>query len=119
MNRRQILLLINTKSRKGSISDSVIREKCKELGLGVVNDKNYEVSEFCSAIDRYAHELDAVVVAGGDGSLNACLPAMLKHKLTFGIIPLGTSNNLARNLKIPLDLDEAIKIIRDGKLKQI
>ena len=48
-----------------------------------------------------------IVVAGGDGSLHAVVTALhRRHELasrTLGLIPLGTGNDFARTLGIPLD----------------
>ena len=58
------------------------------------------------------------VAAGGDGTINAVANAILRsgHSATrpLGILPLGTLNHLARDLKVPLDLALAAKVIRDG-----
>ena len=49
----------------------------------------------------------SIVVAGGDGSLHAVITALhRRHELaerTLGLIPLGTGNDFARALEIPLD----------------
>ena len=51
------------------------------------------------------------MVAGGDGSLHAVVTALhRRHELaerTLGLIPLGTGNDFARALDIPLDPAEA------------
>jgi YegS/Rv2252/BmrU family lipid kinase len=60
-----------------------------------------------------------IVVAGGDGTVNSCLPALLKCDCTVGIIPLGTANDLARTLGLPIDPVEAAAIIGGQATRRI
>ena len=39
-----------------------------------------------------------VVLVGGDGTFNRCLPALLERALVVGLVPLGSGNDLARAL---------------------
>ena len=56
-----------------------------------------------------------LVVAGGDGSLHGVVAALHARselgKCPLGLIPLGTGNDLARGLGIPLDPEDAARII--------
>jgi diacylglycerol kinase (ATP) len=60
-----------------------------------------------------------VIAAGGDGTIHSVATGLIGTKGTLGIIPLGTMNNIARSLKIPEDIDEACKIIAQGKMQSI
>ena len=62
---------------------------------------------------------DAIVVAGGDGTLNGALPALIEAGKPVGILPLGTANDLARTLGIPPNPAEAAAVISSGSLKRI
>ena len=61
----------------------------------------------------------SIVVAGGDGSLHAVVSALhRRHELaerTLGLIPLGTGNDFARALGIPLDPGEAAAALLSGQ----
>lgn len=66
-----------------------------------------------------ARGVDAVVVAGGDGTI-ACGAQMLAGTdIAFGILPLGTMNMLARDIGIPTDLTAAIAALADGVERRI
>ncbi len=56
---------------------------------------------------------------GGDGSLNEVSRALIGSKSTMAIIPTGSGNGLARHLKIPLDIKNALEIINKGKTTTI
>jgi diacylglycerol kinase (ATP) len=60
-----------------------------------------------------------VIVAGGDGTINAALPALMGTEFPLAIIPLGTLNVLARELGVPLDLDAAIRVAINGRVRRI
>lgn len=58
-----------------------------------------------------------LIVLGGDGTVNEALQGIVfSKKLVFGYIPTGSSNDLARDLKIPKDPIKALdKILLHGK----
>src|SRR5438876_5590696 len=49
-----------------------------------------------------------VVPAGGDGTVGAAANAVIATPAVLGIIPLGTSNDFARSIKIPMSVDKAV-----------
>jgi len=63
-----------------------------------------------------------ILVAGGDGTLGEVINGLARAQGDgpwgpLGIIPLGTANDLACNLKLPLDLPSAAKVIAAGKTR--
>lgn len=62
---------------------------------------------------------DLVVAAGGDGTVNEVANGLAGSNTPMGIIPLGTVNVLARELKIPLFTSKAIKTIAEGTPRPI
>ncbi len=70
-------------------------------------------------IREYRDRTDMVIVAGGDGALNAAADAIVETGLPLGILPLGTANDLARTLAIPTDLENACQIIAAGNTRRI
>lgn len=108
MAQFRTLFLLNAKSRRGKDQGEALRSELEKHGMSVVNQEDFDPKDFASTIERFAGSVDLVPVAGGDGSMNAALEGLLKTKLPLAVIPLGTSNNLARNLGIPLDPVEAI-----------
>lgn len=64
---------------------------------------------------------DTYFVVGGDGTINEAINglARLANPLQFGFLPLGTANDLARALKIPLDPAKAIAAYKHFHQQQI
>jgi diacylglycerol kinase (ATP) len=60
---------------------------------------------------RLRGDLDAVVAAGGDGTVSAVIDGLAGQSIPLGIIPTGTANLIARELNIPLDAQEAAALI--------
>jgi YegS/Rv2252/BmrU family lipid kinase len=55
-----------------------------------------------------------VVAAGGDGTINTVASALVGTGKPLGVLPLGTLNHFAKDLKIPLDLEAAVETILEG-----
>jgi diacylglycerol kinase (ATP) len=113
------LLLINRHARQGQKSLSEAIEYLKTLGFDLIEESTEDPKHLAEVIFRYQHQVDLVIVGGGDGTLNAAVDALVDTQLPLGILPLGTANDLARTLEIPNSLSEACKIIADGNLRRI
>jgi diacylglycerol kinase family enzyme len=66
-----------------------------------------------------AGEIDAIVAGGGDGTIHTVASAVAGTDIPLGIIPLGTLNHFAKDLKIPLLIDAAVAVIADGMHRSI
>jgi len=64
--------------------------------------------------DELANTPSVVVAAGGDGTISEVAEALIGTDTRLGIIPVGTANVFARELGIPLDLEEACALL-DGE----
>ena len=68
------------------------------------------------AADEHA---DIVIAAGGDGTIHAVASGLIERESVLGIIAMGTMNNLAHSLGIPVTIDEACKVIAQGETHSI
>jgi diacylglycerol kinase family enzyme len=63
--------------------------------------------------------IDLVVAAGGDGLVGGVIAHTITGNLPVGIIPLGTANDVARTVEIPLDPTLAAEVIAYGKIMEV
>jgi diacylglycerol kinase family enzyme len=64
-------------------------------------------------------EIDAIVVGGGDGSIRTVAGVLADTGLPLGVLPLGTLNHFAKDLGIPLKVEEAAATIAAGHTRVI
>lgn len=96
-------------------------------------DNNFDVDQFDYKIvqikyhghieeiakQAVADKLDLVIIAGGDGSVNAVAQQLINTNTAMGIIPTGSGNGLARHLKIPLLPQHAIQLYDNYRIENI
>jgi diacylglycerol kinase (ATP) len=109
------LLIVNRHSRSGTGDLSPALEVLATNGIRVIErqcDRSHEVP---AVIRGECANVDLVILAGGDGTMNAASDALVECRLPFGVLPTGTANDLARTLQIPTDLAEAAAVITGGR----
>jgi diacylglycerol kinase (ATP) len=60
-----------------------------------------------------------VIVAAGDGTIAEVAAQLIGSSTALGIVPIGTMNNVARSLGIPLTIDDACALIGMGTTRHI
>jgi diacylglycerol kinase (ATP) len=113
------LLIVNPHSRRGKEHSLEVRRRLGGLGLELVAEEAGLEQDPPELIRRHRAEINRVVVAGGDGTLNAAVQGLVGTGLPLAIVPLGTANNLARTLEIPLTIPEACEVAVRGTRRRI
>jgi YegS/Rv2252/BmrU family lipid kinase len=74
-----------------------------------------------SSLQHYIQTItpDRVVAVGGDGTVKMVTELLKETSIPLGIIPAGSANGMAKELAIPLVIEEAIKIIMEGKSEKV
>jgi diacylglycerol kinase (ATP) len=113
------LVLINEKSSHGraqlDAGLSALYQADFELIIARVGDP----AEICRQIRDRAQDIDFVILGGGDGTMHHALPALLATDAPLAVLPMGTANDLARTLRIPLDPVQALAEIPHGRVHAI
>ena len=95
--------------RQGLVSRGVLAEVRQVPGP--------ELAEAAKA--AAASGVDAVVMAGGDGTISAGAGALAGGRCALGVIPFGTLNHFARDAGIPGEIDEAVAVVAAGHTRAI
>jgi diacylglycerol kinase family enzyme len=72
-----------------------------------------------AAEDAVRSGCDTLVAGGGDGTINIAASVVIGRQIPLGVIPLGTLNHFAKDLGIPLDVEEAAKVVLEGVICQV
>ncbi|MBY0432027.1 MAG: lipid kinase, partial [Rhodospirillales bacterium] len=111
--------MINRKSRSGSADLSEAQLRLEARGIQLVRLPANCPEELNGALTVHGGGADLVILAGGDGTLNAAAEGLLRCGRPLGILPMGTANDLARTLGIPTDLAGACDVIAQGRTRTI
>jgi len=90
---------------------------------GITDPLWYEVRKSCQA-PEYARRAaasgaDVIFVWGGDGTVQRCIDAVAGTDAAVAILPAGTANLLAANLRVPRDLAAAVQVGLHGDRRRL
>lgn len=112
--KRKILFLANP------VSGIRGKEKIHKIIQQLLDKNRFDYTWMYTSYAGHGQELarqavkdrvDAVVVVGGDGSVNEVASALVHTGVALGIIPCGSGNGFARHMKIPLSTRKCVKMI--------
>jgi diacylglycerol kinase family enzyme len=72
-----------------------------------------------AARDALRSDIDGIIAGGGDGTLNTIANVLCGSGKAYGVLPLGTHNHFAKDLGIPLDLEQAVAAIAAGEATEL
>jgi diacylglycerol kinase (ATP) len=120
---QEVLFLVNPQAGGGRAGRIDWREVCASLHVPcqfvisqTAADALFSASQFCQSGG------EVLVVAGGDGSVHAVLPALVNSPTALALLPVGTSNVLARELGYPLGrkaVSGCLQALRTGTLRRM
>jgi len=123
MTLRRVLLIANVGAGSAPEEDGARRERVEAAfaACGVELIARWlPGSELAAAVRGAASlDVDAVVAAGGDGTINTVARALAGSGMPLGIVPCGTLNHFAKDLGLPLDPEGAAKVIAAGHVRHV
>lgn len=117
MTRQRALLIVNPISgtaSKDGVSE-LVNQRLNPLGFSVdtmVTAGPADATEF--ARKACSEGYHTVLACGGDGTVNEIAAALRGSSVALGILPCGSGNGLARHLGIPMDVEQALKVVETG-----
>lgn len=112
-------MIVNPKSgtRRKEGLDTMVRSILSPDGVGLdVVPTRYAGHASELAIEAVKEGYDAIVAAGGDGTVNEVASSLCGTGVPLGIIPCGSGNGLARSLGIPNDFEGAVKYMQNSRV---
>src|SRR4051812_34210334 len=112
--RRRIAAIVNAGSGAGH-GDAIVgllQESFARFGAHVDVRVVHDEASIAKALDdARAAKADAIVAGGGDGTVSRVAGDLAGTGLAFGVLPLGTLNHFAKDLGVPLELEDAVGTI--------
>jgi diacylglycerol kinase family enzyme len=118
----QALAILNARSGNGSDAARAdeVRSLCAEAGLDTEIVLAEDGDAMLSAVQRARDSgIRLVIAGGGDGTQSAIASELVGSGIVQGVLPLGTLNHFARDLGIPLKLQDAIRTLVDGRVLDV
>ncbi len=118
-SQRVIVVHSPHSGRSSKLSEAITY--LKQTGLEVVNTISIAELDDLPAQGTTWKEsgIDVAVAAGGDGLVGGVITHIAESGLPLGILPLGTSNDVARAFHIPQDIQAAVQVIAQGKEQKV
>lgn len=92
----------------------------REHGLDLVHSPTAGPGHATEIVKSHlAQGIDVVAVYGGDGTVSEVACGLVGSEVPLAVLPGGTSNVLARELSIPLDLEGAEKLLLEGRPRNV
>lgn len=105
--------------RSGHLSESLAH--LRDMGISVL--QSISVADLDALPPQGAtwkeQGAEVAIAAGGDGLVGGVISHMAGSGLPLGILPLGTGNDIARTLRIPLDIAAAAQVIATGAIQDV
>jgi diacylglycerol kinase (ATP) len=115
MAGKRALMIVNPRARRGSAPIDTATGVFEKAGLELEIASPSDGENASELIARRADHVDFAIIGGGDGTLNAAAAGLVYTGLPLGVLPLGTANDFARTLGLPLDPVKAAELIVAGR----
>lgn len=115
------VLVVNARSRRAGRVAAELPDLLHAAGVRLVATHLVEdPTELKDIVEQVlAGEPDLLVFAGGDGSAATAVALLADRDSALGLLPLGTTNNFARSLKLPLSPARAVGVLRTGRVVDV
>ena len=116
----RIAFVVNPAARQGHdrrTIDDVVGVLSTRFAVDLVVPASADEVERTVRASSTAHE--AIVVAGGDGTVHRAVCGLDGSPTPLGVVPLGTGNDFARGCGIPTSPGDAVRLILNGRTRRI
>jgi undecaprenyl-diphosphatase len=115
----EVILVASRNAGRGADLERA-RAAMSETGLRIVEELSVgDIARLPGMLSRNGSNPPIVVAAGGDGTVGSVANAVIGTPAVIAILPLGTSNDFARSLHIPLRVEHAVRLISNGRVSKV
>ena len=121
-DNRKIAVILNASAGSGCDDDAArsLVEKFAAHGIEARVTLAKNGSELVGAAKQAVKDgFPMVAAGGGDGTQNAVASELIGTDVVYGVLPMGTLNHFAKDLGIPLAIDDAIATIAAGNSTRV
>ncbi|HEV2845557.1 MAG TPA: diacylglycerol kinase family protein, partial [Thermoanaerobaculia bacterium] len=121
---RSVRIAVIVNRRAGTVvSEGLDAEALQRIfrNAGVEADVRLLPGEEIEAATReaVAGGAEVVVAGGGDGTIRTVASVLVEERVPMGVLPVGTLNHFARDLGIPTELPEAVRVLVTGTVRAL
>jgi YegS/Rv2252/BmrU family lipid kinase len=118
------LIVVNPVGRGGKAQEDGmwLIDRFRKLGINHEALFTEKLDHARELVSNWVEPVDVVVAVGGDGTINEVINGIMdskKNNTSFALLPSGTADDFARNMKIPHDREKALKVILGEETRKI
>ncbi len=116
-----IAIVLNPHARQAEECIAKLQEKTDKNGIPVTFYHVLHKHDNLEKLLQKALETkpEYMVVGGGDGTIRSAAEVLLGQEIPLIVLPLGTTNNIARSLDIPLNWEESLALMTSGITRDV
>ena len=112
---RRVTVLVNPHAGHDANTSQAIAAAFAAAGVEATVRQSDGARLPATALEALKDGTGVIVAAGGDGTVNAVASVLAGTDVALGVLPLGTLNHFAKDLRIPTDLADAANTVVTGQ----
>jgi len=122
--KKKITCIINPyAANKKWKRNALLRKYLKKHFPGEIIDDPEDKTSTVETVKRLCQDNEIIVAAGGDGTIADVIQGIMEStrskEVSLGIVPFGSGNAFITSLGIPRNIARAIKVINEGRTREI
>ena len=113
-----VLVIVNPEASRAEIAAKELSQWFSTHATAIFV-RATSIDQLKQTLHDHGMNAERIVIGGGDGTISAALPELLRLGKPLAVLPLGTANDFARNLGVPDDANAAAETALGGREHRI